>query len=462
MSPRIIYSFVVDERPIFAFQAWHLARSIMLHCAAAAADIHVQITPGVSRMAREAFDALGCRVHALEKFGDGRWCNKLAQLPNLLDEPCDRIVLLDTDMIAVADLRPFLTGDAVHAKPVDTPSPSLAALAAIFAAAGHAPPPTIATDEPGGQTCHGNCNGGFYDIPRPLAERLSDSWRKWALWLLADTAVLNAENKTAHVDQVSMALALNIDRIPFSPAPSNINYFIHYKAERSYLDCNRPIALLHYHNAALSVTGYLEPPIPLTQDEKLAVERANRQIRDGFHNGLFRNFRYATHPKRGSGLGSRGENAARKRAMLKANGIERFASILDVGCGDLEVMAPLDLNSYLGIDPSETAIGIARTKRPDWSFQVLTGQDLPAAEAVLCLEVLIHQETPRAYFDLIALLARHTSKALFVSGYENKSNPTHMVFFHEPLSRSLAASGRFRSIAPIGSHSDVVVYRCDV
>ena len=462
MSQRILYSFVVDEHPIFAFQGWHLARSILRHCGAAAADINVQVTPGVPRATVAAFTGLGCHVRALPPFGDGRWCNKLAQLPNLLGLPFDRVVLLDTDMIVVSDLRPFLVGDAVQAKIVDTPSPSLAALGAIFAAAGADLPPAVPTDEPGYETCQGNANGGFYDVPHALAAKVSECWRKWALWLLADTSVLDGENKTPHVDQVAMALALNIDAIPFRAAPSNVNYFVHYRAERSYLDRTRPIALLHYHNATLSVTGYIEPPMPLAPAEKQAVDRANAQIRDGFHNALFWEFRYASHPKRGSGLGSRGENAARKRAMLTANGIEQFATVLDVGCGDLEVVAPLKLSGYLGVDPSAAAIRIARARRPDWTFQPMAGQSLPVCDAVLCFEVLIHQESAAAYHALVALLARHTAKTLFVSGYEHKANPTQMVFFHEPLSQSLAATGRFRTVTAIGTHSDVVVYRCDV
>lgn len=82
------------------------------------------------------FAVCGHRVHCLERFGDGRWCNKLAQLPNLLSEPFDVAVLLDTDTIAVADLRSFLLGDAVLGKVVDFPNPPLAVLKELYRMAG--------------------------------------------------------------------------------------------------------------------------------------------------------------------------------------------------------------------------------------------------------------------------------------------------------------------------------------
>ena len=44
-------------------------------------------------------------------------------------------------------------------------------------------------------------------------------------------------------------------------------------------------------------------------------------------------------------------------------------SILDVGCGDLEVFAPLPATNYTGVDISEQALSIARLKRPEWSFE---------------------------------------------------------------------------------------------
>jgi hypothetical protein len=461
MPERILYSFIVDEHPKFAYQGWHLARSLILHCGAAPGDIAIQATPRVPGHVRDMFAAEGYSVRSLAYFGDGRWCNKLAQLPNLLDDPCGRIVLLDTDMIVVSDVRPFLGGDTVQAKIVDGPNPPLATLTAIFTQAGARPPATVVTDSGDGTTVSGNANGGFYAVPRALAGRFSAEWRKWAEFLLAHDNMLRQAGKASHVDQVSAALAFNLGNIPFAPAPSNVNYFVHYRAPRRYFDANRPISVIHYHDSTMSMDGTIAPAIDLLPMERTAVAAANRQIRDGFHNALFWDFRYATHPERGSGLGSRGEHLLAKRALLKQHGLEDFASVLDVGCGDLQVLSGLDLHGYFGIDVSAAAVEKARALRPDWEFAVHAGQDIAAREAVVCLDVLIHQREADAYHALVAFLADHAEKTLFVSGYEHKEDATNLVFFHERLSTSLAATGRFSSIQSVGSLRDVQIFRCE-
>jgi len=461
MSERILYSFVIDEHPRFAYQGWHLARSILLHCGADAGDIRVQATPGVQEGVKAIFADQGYTVLELERFGDGKWCNKLAQLPNLLQADFDRVVLLDTDMILVSDARPFVGGDAVQAKIVDGPNPPLDTLAEIFAQAGGRMPATVPTDAGDAATCAGNANGGFYAVPRSIAERFSAEWRKWAEFLLSHDKALRRAGKSSHIDQVSAALAFNLGDIPFMAAPSNINYFVHYQARRRYFDASRPISVLHYHESTMSPDGAIAPPIALSPVERAAIATANRQIRDGFHNALFWDFRYATHPERGSGLGSRGEHLLYKRALLQQHGLEDFASVLDVGCGDLHVLGGLDLTRYFGIDVSAAAVDKARALRPDWEFAVHAGQDIAPREAVVCMDVLIHQRAPQAYRDLVGFLADHTLKTLFVSGYEHKDDAASLVFFHEPLSKSLAATRRFASIRPIGALRDVQIFRCD-
>jgi hypothetical protein len=461
MAERILYSFVVDEHPKFAYQGWHLARSIVQHCGADPGDIAIQATRGVPDAVRAIFAGQGYTVLELERFGDGKWCNKLAQLPNLLQADFDRIILLDTDMILVSDVRPFLGGDAVQAKIVDGPNPPIDTLAEIFAQAGGRLPATVPADAGDAATCVGNANGGFYAIPRSVAARFSAEWRQWAQFLLSHDAALRRAGKSNHIDQVSATLAFNLGGVPFMAAPSNVNYFIHYRARRRYFDASRPISILHYHDSTMSMDGTIAPPIPLSPVEKTAIATANRQIRDGFHNVLFWNFRYATHPERGSGLGSRGEHLITKRALLSQQGLADFGSVLDVGCGDLHVLSGLNLTGYFGIDVSPAAVEKARVLRPDWEFAVYAGQAVAPREAVVCMDVLIHQRDQQAYDDLVRFLADHTLKTLFVSGYEHKGDAASLVFFHEPLSKSLAASGSFASIRPIGALRDVKIFRCD-
>jgi SAM-dependent methyltransferase len=175
--------------------------------------------------------------------------------------------------------------------------------------------------------------------------------------------------------------------------------------------------------------------------------------------------RYRHFRERGSGIGSRGDNLLLKRKLLREQGVEAASSVLDVGCGDLEVIKDLAIVNYLGIDQSCETLEIAKLARPDWRFKLAPAADVPAAEMVICFEVLIHQETEEAYRALIDFLAQKTIGTLLVSGYAAdhdfiQKNP--MLFFYEPLQRSLRRTGRFRTIRPIRAHANVAVFRCDV
>lgn len=467
---RVIFSFIVDVDPKFAYQGYYLARSLIEHCVDGPGDVHVQFTADVPDDTRALFSALGCTRHSIERFGDGRYCNKLAQLANLHSLDFKIVVLLDTDMIAVGDIRPFLSATHLVAKPVDLPNPSVATLAEIAADAGMKMLPTaVSVDASDEVTLSGNFNGGFYGIPKHICREVDAEWRRWALWLISNIEPLRKSGKEIHVDQVSMWLAVNMSGLPYRHAASNVNYYVHFDGAHNYLDRERDIVLLHYHDASLNVVGKLEPPAVLDNRARQAVEQANRQIGRDFESTLFWNLRYSRFPERGSGVGSRGENLLYKRALLVEQGVEASASVLDVGCGDLEVVKSLSLQKYLGLDTSQRAIEMAKGIRPDWEFRqigrVLCRELAFSRETVLCFEVLIHQQNEADYRALIQFLAECTERTLLVSGYgsdyEGRAENS-MVYFYEPLDESLRKTGRFRSVQSVGSHTDVTVFRCDV
>jgi 2-polyprenyl-3-methyl-5-hydroxy-6-metoxy-1,4-benzoquinol methylase len=250
--------------------------------------------------------------------------------------------------------------------------------------------------------------------------------------------------------------------------PANANYFLHFKAPHTCFDPAEPIRMVHYHDSALSVLGLLQTTWKLNPGEKTAVDKANALIGRHFNNLLFWNLRYERFAERGSGVGSRGENAEMKRELLRKNGIEQAASVLDIGCGDLEVLKLLDLKNYLGLDQSKVAIETASRARPDWKFLLFKDGDdpgqIPPCQFVLCLEVLIHQKDAGGYYRAVKLAAGKCEGTLIISGYDTidpAREANHMLAFHEPLSASLAATGRFRTIEIIGRHTDVTVFRCD-
>jgi hypothetical protein len=463
---RFAFSFIVDQAPIFAYEAWHLAHSLALHCRVPMSDIHVHFTSDTTVDTIEVFRQLGCGVHHLKRFGDGRYCNKIAQWDNMRDVVADHFVFLDTDTICIANLLEQLPIGVVSGKVVDMDNPPLGALDEVFLRAGFATrPPITFVDAKDATTYLGNCNGGMYSLPVQHAEPLFESWKRHALRLLHDIEPLRETGKEGHVDQVAFCLALHETNIPFNHASSNTNYYLHFDGTHRYFLDSCPIALLHYHNNTIDVVGKLRGPFALKPYEALALAAANTQIETHFNNNLFWDFRYAHFLERGSGVGSRGENLEYKRSLLRAQGIERAQSVLDVGCGDLEVIRALHIDGYVGVDTSTESIAIASRTRPDWTFLEAPAADAPRSEFVLCLEVAIHQETREAYLDLIEYLAEKTNKTLIVSGYDEALDHiagNHMLFFHEPLFETLANTRRFSSVRRIGAHSDVVVYRCDV
>lgn len=463
---RLAVSFVIDENPVFSYAGWHLANSLLTNSPVIPSDIHVQFLAEVSENVLEIFRKLGCSVHRLTRFGDGKFCNKLAQWENLAGEDADHFLFLDTDMICISDFSGSLPSTAIAGKVVDMANPSLELLDRLFSDAGFEDrPPVIKVEANEDLTYLGNCNGGAYSVPRQFAGSLFESWRRHASWLLENIEPLSKAGKENHVDQISFCMALHETGLPFENMDSNLNYYVHFKGDHSYRDLEKPLALLHYHNRSLNVVGILEPAGVATNDETRAIRQANDLIRANFNNRLFWDFRYRHFPERGSGVGSRDANLAYKRDLLRAENIENATSVLDVGSGDLEVVKSLDIKRYTGIDRSIEALDRAARARPDWQFLLAPADHVGPSEMVLCFEVAIHQETRESYLELISFLARKTEKTLIISGYDEYAEhirSNHMLFFHEPLLESLRATDSFRSIRNIGAHSDVVIYRCDV
>ncbi|HXP86013.1 MAG TPA: class I SAM-dependent methyltransferase [Bryobacteraceae bacterium] len=470
MPNKTIFSFVIDAHPKYAYQGLHLAHSLTQHCGGDPGSIHVQVLPEVAAGTRALFAELGCQVHEIDRFGDRRHCNKAAQVETLCNIDFDRAILLDTDTIVLADIRPLIPTDRFAAKVVDYPNPSMGALEEIAFAAGLASlPPKVPVDAGVGFTYLGNCNGGLYSIPKALFGTVATEWRRYILWLLHNDAALRREGRQVHTDQVAMWLALYGKSVPYEPLPANVNYYAHVDGGHHSYDPNLPIAMLHYHDAAMNVVGLIEPPFAVNGALAAAVAQANAQIGRNFDNRAFWDFRYSQFPQRGSGVGSRGENLAYKRSLLASLGIETAGSILDVGCGDLQVLKDFNLQDYLGLDRSEEAIRVASAARPDWDFRVFdVAKDAAAIgvyDTVLCLEVAIHQETDDSYCQLIDFVASRAKTELIISGYEGLERSwlhSHMLFFHEPLSVSLARTKRFRDISIAGAHSDVTIFRCRV
>jgi 2-polyprenyl-3-methyl-5-hydroxy-6-metoxy-1,4-benzoquinol methylase len=181
-------------------------------------------------------------------------------------------------------------------------------------------------------------------------------------------------------------------------------------------------------------------------------------LKKNFLNTIFWNARYERFPVLGSGIGSRGEALERKKQLIsKCIYGSVNLTIVDVGCGDLEAMKDFNFKNYLGIDISEKAIEIAKTKRSEWKFVVGDIRLLSSYEAdvVLCLDVLIHQKTRKDFEDILQALINMCKKRLIVGSYNCLPNYTSdITFFHRPILEALEESHLFSEISVVGKYRD--------
>jgi len=366
-------------------------------------------------------------------------------------------------MIVLAELWELYTPEKISGKVVDLANPELSMLQQIFDLAGFKDyPPLCDVDCGSEQTFQNNLNGGLYVVPGNLIAILGERWKQWALWLLDHIELLQKVGKENHVDQISFSLATHDLSIPIHNITRKYNYPAHLPIEK----IGYP-SVLHYHRN-ISKVGLIEVDGECDSDFQRAIQDANQLIGECFNNRIFWSFRYKAFPELGSGIGSREQNLEYKRALLKQLGVEESSSILDVGCGDLEVIKTLQLHNYTGIDVSTNAIEIAKKKRPDLTFILYTGKNdalIPSADMVLCFEVLIHQKTIEDYNKIIDFLAQKTKRRLIVSGYTEKQayhDQNHMISYHESLFDSLSKTKKFSTMSKVGSHPGIDVIVADV
>ena len=209
------------------------------------------------------------------------------------------------------------------------------------------------------------------------------------------------------------------------------------------------------------VKASLNPKSGTTRDENQAEpEREVRSSPQGFDNRKFWEMRYTTNPTLGSGAGSRGEFLAYKREVL-CQAIEEFhpRSILDVGCGDIEVARDLPFSGeYTGIDLSPSIIARNQELQPAWNFIEgdfldLVRRDGLRADLVICFDVLIHQHDYETYRAFVRELVNAARKVAVINGFEQprkrkRVNPN--TAYHEPITHTLTevGEGQMKIIGP--------------
>ena len=456
---KIVYSCVMDQSPIFVQQTQILVWTLINLAGVKPQQIILHVVKRRDKWNLQDFLYLGIRIREVIPFHtEYPHCNKLQQLcsPELQD--AEMVILLDTDMAVRKDIAWVARSNIIRAKVVDHDNPPLDMLTKIFKQAQLSSRFKLVKTDPGNEpTISQNCNGGLYLIPNHHLKRLSNEWPKMVNWLIENVELLG--DFKIHVDQVAFTMACHSLGYEIEHLPIELNYPLHLG---NAPDC-KPI-VLHYHQLLDSHGLIKRSPL---KNVDLIINETNSRIqkirRNSFNNRVFWNYRYQTDSELGSGVGSRGDNLKYKRKILfKILNKQPKFSVLDVGCGDLEVTKTLKNRSYTGVDISDEAIKTASIKRPDWSF--ISGDiieiDLPQSDIVVCFDVLIHQAAKDKYQDILKKIICSARKYLIISGYcQSPWLTSEITFFYEPLEESILNISPSAKIDVIGSYRDITILK---
>lgn len=460
---KIFYSCVVDDHPKFYWQGYIFVNSL-LHLAKVSGDrIFIHLTK--QNIQFENFlKANKVNIKYIEPWGDKKYCNKLQQLETKELQYADFVWFCDADIAIVEDLSKIFeeNQDNILGKIVDFPNPNIEKLKSIYDFFG-LKYPKISTDTlTNEQTFEGNFNGGLYGIPSKYIASFGKSWKKYAKEMLESEKVKDIlAEKINHIDQISFSLALKELNLSYKVLGYEYNCPTHIQ-NIDLLDAKlkSKAKVIHYHNN-ISNTGLLNAIEK--QYVKESIAQINEIVKQHFNNALFWSYRYATNPELGSGVGSRGGVAQYKLKLLKNIGLEKQKSVLDVGCGDLEIVKNLVFQNYTGVDISAQAVANGKTKFPQFDFYnfELEKEKITNADTVLCLDVLIHQPTKQDYDDLIKFVTTKANKRVVISGYENVGDKSHMCFYYENIRESLEKTKLFKYIYKVGEYRGLGMYVAD-
>lgn len=450
-----LYSAVVDPSGAFPMQAARLVWSLTELAGVSRDQIVLSVVGCAESSVQGSLEGLGVELVQTKPYPENPFCNKLQQLEHLNSRDFDDVVLLDCDVLVLEE--PPGSGGSVLGKPVDLGNPPIGLLQTIFAEAGLGLE-TASADVDGSATARANVNGGVYVIDRAVYLQLALAWPRWAAWCLDHLELFQGYEK--HVDQVSFALAVAAEQLPFEELPRRFNVPTHL-SQPEELDCDP--AILHYHDA-VDAQQFLTPVAGLSRINA-AIERVNARLashrRESFDNTAFWGARYFSHPELGSGLGSRGEVLQQKRDLLSRTVEMLNAScVIDVGGGDGLVSEGLPAGvSVVALDVATTARDLYLDRVPYalWLNHDICEAPAPGgADLTVCFDLLIHQPNRSSYDAAVGHLAQGEG-ALLVSGFD--APPVDfgpMTYFHEPLSVSLQRHGR--TGIPLDSYRETAVF----
>ena len=453
---------VAENTPKYLGQALRLVQSIRWFGGALnEAELYVCVVDDISPDYRKELESYGATIHIVQRFSAKHpQSNKLRflELPDISRH--NQVLLLDCDTIVVRDPLPHLFHTDFTAKIADVSTIPLDIFRRLFAAFDTPMPDATQRCTVSNESTIPYFNAGVLAFSRRAMDVLVPKWIELNQQLIARMKLLGEHNNFC--EQASLSLALVATCIKFDAVGNAFNFPMHFDST-SNSPCLADIDpfIIHYHWLA-DPSGYILPSNYPAVNRR--IDEFNARLRNEreywFNNRLFWNQRYAENPELGSGVGSRGEARDYKRHLLEeAVALWIPRTILDVGCGDLEVGSVLPAEGYTGLDFSDVVVVANRKKFPNRTF--LAGNFLEMeyawADMVVCLDVLIHLAYLEDYRSFVRKLVHSSRKVGIVAGDETDPDLAGIVFFHEPLSLTLANAGA-RNVRKIGGYRHVTIF----
>jgi 2-polyprenyl-3-methyl-5-hydroxy-6-metoxy-1,4-benzoquinol methylase len=451
-----IFTCVVDEQPRFHLEALRWYACLTELAGVDPHDLVVQVVGGSFSDALDFVKAQGVTVRRIERFDErSPHCNKISGALRLAeDRPEGLVALCDADIAVLEDPRRLdLPHGCIAGKTVDAPLPPLDIVIDIFDAAGVTIPPTVALPwGPDQWTVSGNNNGGLYLVPGPLLPRVSSAWATWASWLLDRAELL--EEWSVYVDQVAMALGLASEAIGSHPLEVRWNTPTH-DLTRIPAEPSVP-AVLHYHQQ-VDRYGRIRPVGKPPIDGRIA--QANEAIDRIWSLASPEETYQGWLSELGSAAPSQTVRERQRNLVGWVIAVVQPDSVLEVGCGDGDLIEDLPNGRYIGVDLSSDAVRQARQKHPGGEFVVGTFDHPIEVDLVVALHLLTEIIVDASYQRMVDLLWQSTRNALVISGYETPPGDVDpRATFHEPLSSTLHRVAPDAEVYPIASEGAVATF----
>ncbi|PQB03872.1 class I SAM-dependent methyltransferase [Aureitalea marina] len=458
---KVHFSCLLDSNPIMDAQCYVWVNSLLAQNISPA-FIHVHIVGSPSNAIKDFLVELNVILHYHNAPFDptNLYCNKLLQLDYFFDLPQGEYVALmdcDTALVAPFDLN---FDQPVYSKIVDLPNPPFELIRKAYEKAG-LPVSTVKTslnNKDGDKTVANNCNGGLYLIAAEFIHDLSIHWKKWSKWCIENKDLFGVEYEK-HADQLGFAMAMTQMGKTVSYLDLAHNFPTHLS---NYgLPDARPV-VLHFHDRLDEHMRLKGMNLPLADQAIQELnDILNEQLNRSLNNAIFWSFRYAKYPGLGSGVGSRGATLEYKQRLIRYSSYPfQNKPVLDVGCGDLELMKGFNFEQYTGLDVSEQSLVLSRSKRPEWSFstKALTDPDIKQADLILCFDVLIHQKSSDDFYSLVKGIIAKSDGRIVVGAYHDQPEFTsHITYYYESILNLIIGSDEFDEIAIIGHYRDITV-----